>query len=63
MPQELVFQSDENEFNKQKEMIFDQIPVVVEKEGDDGYRVVRLISTDPNHYLDPRFVPGNKISF
>ncbi len=35
--------------------------LLVEPVGPDRARVIRLISTDPNHYLNPDLQPGNVI--
>lgn len=35
--------------------------LVVEPQGDGTATVVRLISTDPGDYLDPRFQPGARV--
>jgi len=35
--------------------------LLVEPFGPDSVKVVRLISTDPNHYLDPDLQPGKVI--
>jgi hypothetical protein len=44
-----------------EEMTVDGVTMLVRKEGDGERTVVRLISPDPAHYLDPRFQPGNKL--
>lgn len=36
------------------------VPVLVERVGS-GRRVLRLLSTDPAHYLDPALTPGRRI--
>ncbi len=33
--------------------------LVLEREPDGAQRVLRLVSTDPQDYLDPRFTPGS----
>lgn len=64
MPHELIFESDMNKlFEKQKEVTFDGIPLLVEMTDDNAYRIIRILSSDPAHFLDPRCTPGNKISF
>ncbi|MDF1510439.1 YlzJ-like family protein [Robertmurraya sp. DFI.2.37] len=62
MPQELVFPSDNNEFGKQKHIMHEGIPLIVEETGEQRYRVVRNLSSEPNHFLDQRFSPGAMIS-
>lgn len=62
MPQELIFPQETLESSNQ--LIFDHqgVPVLVEKE-QDGYRVIRVMSTDPAHYLLDNCLPGTKITF
>lgn len=62
MPQELIYPTDELEFNKQMMIQFDGIPLLVEQTTENCYQVLRVISSDPNHYLDSRCSPGAKIS-
>ncbi|WP_322447715.1 YlzJ-like family protein [Robertmurraya mangrovi] len=64
MPQELIFQGHAEE-NKQEQMMmhYEGIPVLVERDEDHSYRVVRVMSTDPAHYLNEKCCPGSKISF
>ncbi|WP_019152730.1 YlzJ-like family protein [Robertmurraya massiliosenegalensis] len=62
MPQELIFPSDENEFARQIQVLRDGIPLIVEETEDNKYRVVRNLSSDPNHYLDQRYTPGAMFS-
>ncbi len=62
MPQELIFPSDEHEFGKQKQILHEGIPLIVEATGEQKYRVIRNLSSDPNHFLDQRYSPGAMIS-
>lgn len=62
MPQELIYPCDESEFGKQREVVMDGIPLIVEKTEDNQYRVVRVMSTNPEHFLDSRCMPGAMIS-
>lgn len=43
------------------EVEFGGARLIVVRTADGGARVVRLISTDPRDYLDPRFSPGEDI--
>jgi hypothetical protein len=58
MPQELVFQTPESEFGKQSVMEYEGIPLLVEMDENHDYRVIQVISSDPNHYLNNRCCPG-----
>lgn len=62
MPQELIFPTDELEFGKQMMIQYDGIPLLVEENIDQSYQVIRILSSDPQHYLDSRCTPGSKIS-
>jgi hypothetical protein len=62
MPQELIFPTDELEFSKQMMIEYDGIPLLVEDNMDQTYQVIRILSSDPKHYLDSRYTPGSKIS-
>ncbi|WP_170007357.1 YlzJ-like family protein [Bacillus fonticola] len=42
---------------------FQGIPVLVEREATGQYRVVQVLSTDPNHYLTNTCTPGTKLTF
>lgn len=63
IPQELIFQSDVQEEIKHQSITYDGIPLLVEMAEDNCYRVIRVLSSDPAHYLDQRCMPGSKISF
>jgi len=38
------------------------VPVLVTPAGGGWARIERLLSTDPDHFLDPRFQPGGLVS-
>lgn len=63
MPQELIFPAQEQAEQQMQLVTYQGVPLMVEKTEEMNYRVVRLVSTDPMHYLDERFSPGTKISF
>ncbi|MCK6257067.1 YlzJ-like family protein [Fictibacillus sp. KIGAM418] len=62
MPHELMFpegqegQSAEN--SVQSTMLFNDIPVLVEQISPMEYKVVRVISTDPAHFMNADCCPG-----
>lgn len=60
MPQELIFPTDGAAFEKFKMIAHDGVPLLVMKENE-NYYVVRLLSSNPNHYLDSRYLPGAKV--
>lgn len=63
MPHELIFPQEEKESTKQMAIRYEGIPLLVELTNGGECQVIRNLSTDPNHYLDPRCTPGTKISF
>ncbi|MCD8511641.1 MAG: YlzJ-like family protein [Bacillus sp. (in: Bacteria)] len=60
--QETMFPVNEQDFTKQQLVDIPGGQLVLEREeGDMGgvnYRIVRLLSTDPNLYMDQRYTPG-----
>ncbi|RNA69532.1 YlzJ-like family protein [Alteribacter keqinensis] len=61
--QNLIFPASEEEFTKQQTIPVAGGSLVVEavnaSEGPGKYRVVRLLSTDPNMYLHSHYQPGS----
>ncbi len=62
MPQELVFQTNDTEFNKQMIIEHNGIPMLVERNEENNLRVLQIMSSNPNHYLDERYCPGTILS-
>lgn len=66
MPQELIYQTDESEYGKQLLIEYQGVPVLVELDENHDYRVIRVMSSDPNVYLNNSLSPGavltNKLS-
>ncbi|MBB6444215.1 YlzJ-like family protein [Bacillus benzoevorans] len=58
MPQELVYQTPVSEFGKQEIIQYEGIPLLVERDENQSYRVIQVMSTDPTHFLDGRCTPG-----
>ncbi|PLR84269.1 ribonuclease [Bacillus canaveralius] len=63
MPEELIFPAEGDVYSKQKLINLDGIPLMVELDDDQSYRVIRVLSSDPQHFMDSRCTPGAKISF
>ena len=61
LPQELIFAEG---FQEKKEYVFsvDGIPALCEVLEGFEVRVLKLLSTDPNHFLQTRIVPGAVLS-
>ncbi|MFE8695124.1 YlzJ-like family protein [Cytobacillus sp. FJAT-53684] len=62
MPHELVFPADENEYGKQQVVTYEGIPLLVEMAGGQDCTVVRIMSSDPSHFMNDKCAPGAKIS-
>ncbi|TMW73264.1 YlzJ-like family protein [Alteribacter natronophilus] len=65
--QDLIFPVDDSVWEQQQTMEVDGGSLIVEAVNQAGggapqFRVVRLISTDPNMYLDSRYQPGSMLS-
>lgn len=61
MPIEMIMQGTEPEAAPWVEIQIGSGVVLVEPGGDGTGTVVRLISTNPRDYLDPRFQPGTRL--
>lgn len=62
MPQELIYQSNESDYEKQRVVSFEGIPVLVNMEDGKNCTVIRIMSSDPAHYLHETCFPGAKIT-
>lgn len=63
MPQDLIFPIDAEAYGKQKMVYRQGVPLLVEAVDQQNVQVVRILSSDPQHYLDAAICPGSKISF
>jgi len=62
MPHDQVFPPSSEEPLNQVMITYNGIPVLAEWTENHDYRVLRVMSTDPNHFMDPGCMPGSKIS-
>ncbi len=60
LPQELIFPPIEQTEGKQVECTWNGIPLLVEENGQ-TYKVVRVISSNPNDFLKSEIQPGAHI--
>lgn len=63
MPQELIFPYEAEAASKQITVTCQGIPLLVELTDQQNVQVIRVLSSDPYHFMDERFAPGSKISF
>lgn len=61
MPHELIYGAGDQLESGRQIIQINGIPIEAEQVGD-SYTVIRLISTDPAHFMDSRLMPGSKIS-
>jgi hypothetical protein len=62
MPQELIYQTENDDFGKQKIVSYEGIPLLVEVNAGQECRILRVMSSDPSHYMDERYTPGSMIN-
>ncbi|CAI8804426.1 MULTISPECIES: YlzJ-like family protein [Bacillus] len=61
MPEQLVYQADYSQYEQQKIVNVNGVEMIVSEESSQYYSVVRVLSTNPSHYL--QYEPGQKITF
>ena len=62
MPLDLVLLTEEHK-PTYEEITYDDINLQVERTAEHEYRIVRLISTEPSHYLRQDLQPGSLLSY
>lgn len=62
IPNELIYQVDQNEYTKYKTMMYNGIPIQVEQM-ENSYRVIRVLSSNPYDFMNNDITPGQLISF
>lgn len=60
MPEQVIYPIDETVYTKQKIVTCGGIDMVVEADDNSEYSVVRVLSSDPQHYL--YYQPGQRVS-
>jgi hypothetical protein len=63
MPHELIFPYNPENTTKQQMVTYQGIPLLVEFSDLENVHVLRILSSDPQHYLNDQVYPGAKISF
>lgn len=61
VPNDLVFPMDGSEFSGQMMMDYQGVPLLVQQE-ETKYRIIRVMSSDPAHYLNDQICPGEFIN-
>jgi hypothetical protein len=62
MPQELIFPTETETFTNQHSVTYQGISLLVEVVDGQNVQVVRILSSDPQHFLNSEICPGSKIS-
>jgi hypothetical protein len=62
VPQEVIFAAEEY-CPAYEEIDYSGMKMMVEKQSPTEYRIVRLLSTDPNDYLRPEIQPGMTLTY
>lgn len=62
MPEELMFPSVGTDFEKQSIIELNGVQLLVQQTDNAQYEIIRLMSSDPKHYLDSQLCPGQKIT-
>ncbi|QFT88926.1 hypothetical protein FIU87_09730 [Bacillus sp. THAF10] len=63
MPQELIFPVENSEYDKTRIIDYNGVSLVVQQTEMNTYQIVRNLSTDPSHYLNSNYAPGQTINF
>ncbi|MCR8848701.1 YlzJ-like family protein [Rossellomorea sp. SC111] len=61
VPNDLVFPADGNEFSGQMMINYQGVPLLVQQE-ENKYRIIRVMSSDPAHYLNDQICPGEYLN-
>jgi YlzJ-like protein len=61
MPKEFIFEQDYQQNNLDETILYNGIPLLVQKTNLHEYEIKRVLSTNPQHYL--YCIPGQKITF
>lgn len=62
MPQDLIYHTDPGEFEKQKLVTYEGIPLLVNMEDGQNCTIIRVMSSDPSHFMNDKCSPGAKIT-
>ncbi|MED0660395.1 YlzJ-like family protein [Bacillus smithii] len=62
IPKELIFPALQEEFQAVETITWQGIPLMVQKE-EQQMRILRVLSTNPNDYLNQQIVPGQYLPY
>ncbi|WP_335870773.1 YlzJ-like family protein [Bacillus sp. 2205SS5-2] len=61
VPYEMIFPAEMSGYEDQRVITYNGIPIIVQQD-QQGCRVVRIISSDPQHFIDDTITPGEYLS-
>jgi L-rhamnose mutarotase len=61
VPESLIFQSSDEEYKKQHVVQYNGVSLLVQKTETHEYEIVRLLSSNPQHFLQAQYEPGKKL--
>ncbi len=59
MPLESIYPIDQQEYTTQQYMEYNGVPMLVDSVGGTSFEIRRIVSTDPEHYM--QYEPGQRI--
>lgn len=62
LPQELIFPADAASYSKQAIISYNGVQIMVEQTTPSTCRIVRLLSSNPNDYLNEQYSPGTMMN-
>lgn len=62
MPNEFIFPTAESVYEKQSIVTYNGVELLVQQTENSQYEIIRILSSDPSHYLDQQYCPGQKLS-
>lgn len=63
MPLEQVYPYENETQESQRIITYQGIPMLVEITDQQSIQIVRVLSSDPQHFMNDSYTPGSKISF
>jgi hypothetical protein len=61
VPEHLIFPPADDEYGKQKIVYHDGIPFLARETETKEWEIVRNLSTNPLHFLNEKYAPGERI--
>ncbi len=62
MPEELMFPSVDRDYEKQSIVEVNGVQLLVQQLENSQFEIIRIMSSDPQHFLNSQLCPGQKIT-